>query len=298
MSSSELPPLPLQEWEPSRLYLQLICQMLGKIKLKLHPHVNHWWHAPLYVSARGLATGAIPYGSRTLDIELDLIDNKIVIRKDDGERAEMGSSGKSIAVVYRELFQLLNDLGVAVQILAKPYDCKSKIPFADDNEHTGYDKDAVARALRILCFSDGVMKEFRSRFIGKCSPVHMFWHSFDLACTRFSGRTAPAMPEADRTTQEAYSHEVISAGFWFGDDNVPEPAFYCYAFPLPEGLAQQPLSPSTAYWKDLRGSPTAILRYEDARQAADPRAVVLEFLQSSYEAGANLAGWNRAELER
>jgi hypothetical protein len=298
MSAPNLPPLPLEEWEPTRLYLQLLCQIVGKIRLKLHPPINHWWHVTLYVSPRGLTTGSIPYAGADFDIEIDLIDHKIVVRKADGRRGEMSINSKTIAVVYRELMQILSDFGIRVNILARPYECKSQLPFADDHEHSGYDENAVTHAFQILTFSEGVLKKFRSPFLGKCTPVQMFWHSFDLACTRFSGRAAPPMPDADPRTREAYTHEVNSAGFWFGDDTVPEPAYYCYTFPLPAGLADQPLRPQQAFWQPLRGSPTAILRYEDVRLAENPESLLLEFLQSSYEAGTNLAGWDRAALER
>jgi hypothetical protein len=185
-----------------------------------------------------------------------------------------------------------------VKIVRKPYECKSKIPFADDRQHAAWDAEAVEKAWRILTEIEPVFKEFRGRFVGKCSPVHMFWHSFDLAVTRFSGRPAPAMPDADPVTREAYSHEVNSAGFWFGDDNLPEAAFYCYSFPAPTGLDQQPLRPAKAFWQEVRGAPMALLLYRDWRQMPDPRTALLDFLQSSYEAGANSAAWDRSALER
>ena len=196
------------------------------------------------------------------------------------------------------MFGALKSFGIEPRILAKPYRMKSTVPFADDNIHTIYDPDAVHKGWTVLKRIEPVFKEFRSRFIGKCCPVHQYWHSFDLAVTRFSGRRAPDVGITDPVSREAYSHEVISAGFWFGDDILPQPAFYCYTWPAPEGLAQQPLKPEKAFWRDYNGSPQAILLYEDLRTMDDPRTALLDFLQSSYEAGANLAGWNRAELER
>jgi hypothetical protein len=296
MDRARLPALPLADWEPSRLYLQLVSQIVGKTRLKLHPPINHWWHVSLYLSARGLTTAGIPYREEQLDIEIDLIDHKVVVRLGD-QTGEVALYGQPICDFYADYRSVLKDLDVDVHLLAKPYRCKSTVPFPDDSEHCAYDTEAVHRAWQVLAQVDKVMKEFRSRFIGKCSPVHQFWHSFDLACTRFSGRAAPPI-EADRVTQEAYSHEVISTGFWFGDDNTPEASFYAYSAPAPKGLADQPLSPAQARWVTLNGAPMALLAYEDVRKSADPEAMVLEFQQSAYEAGARLAGWDRAALER
>lgn len=297
MRRENLPSMPLAEWEDSRLKFQLICQILGKIRLKLHPPLNHWWHVPLYVSPRGLTTGAIPTRAGQVDLELDLIDHHVVVRSDSGDRTEIPVAKLPICDIYQEVTDTLDDLGAPVQILAKPYKCKSVTPFAEDSEHTAYDAEAVTRAWRVLTEIEPVFKEFRGRFLGKCSPVHMFWHSFDLAVTRFSGRPAPKHPEWDAPTQEAYSHEVNSAGFWFGDDNTPSPMFYCYTAPSPDGLTDEKLS-GGAFWGELNGSPYALLSYEELRKTKDPRQGLLDFLQSSYEAGAKRADWNRAELER
>lgn len=296
MERDGLPALPLLEWEESRLYAQLVCQMIGKTRLKLHPPMNHWWHVPLYLSARGLTTGGIPYHGSQVDIELDLIDHKVIVRRGDS-LVEVPLYGQSICEFYGQYRAALRKVHIDVEILAKPYKCKSTVPFGDDTGHCTYDGDAVNRAWTVLAQVDGVLKEFRSRFIGKCSPVHVFWHSFDIACTRFSGRAAPPI-DADAVTKEAYSHEVISAGFWFGDDNIPEAAFYCYAAPSPAGLADEPLTPSSARWETPYGSPMAILRYNDLRQEHDPHATLLDFLESSYAAAAKLANWDRAALER
>ncbi|MFI5387964.1 MAG: DUF5996 family protein [Fimbriimonadales bacterium] len=297
MERHRLPPLPLAEWEDSRLYLQLVCQIIGKTRLKLHPPMNHWWHATLYLSARGITTGAIPIEGDELDIELDLCSHKVVLRRRD-RIEEIALYGQPICDFYHSFRAALREMDVDVPIVARPYFCKSTIPFRTDTEHSTYDADAVHLAWVALSQVEGVMKEFRSGFIGKCSPVHLFWHSFDLACTRFSGRAAPAMEGVDAITIEAYSHEVISVGFWFGDDVTPEAAFYCYSAPAPAGLADQPLRPAEASWVMLRGAPMALLRYEDVRASSDPRSAVMAFLQSSYEAGANLGAWDRGALDR
>lgn len=298
LTRQDLPPMPLSEWEDSRLYWQLMSQILGKIKLALNPPVNHWWHVPMYITPRGTTTGAVPYGDSNFDIELDLTDHRLVLRSGDGKVSGFELDGRPIAEFYSHLFNLLFSVGIEVKILAKPYSCKSDIPFPADRVHSTYDKDAVHRAWSILRMVEPVFKEFRSRFIGKCSPVHQFWHSFDLACTRFSGRRAPDADLTDPVAREAYSHECISAGFWFGDDSLPMPAFYCYTWPAPKNLDFQHLEPNKAFWRDVHGSPQATLLYDDLRKMHDPHLALLHFLESSYEAGAILGGWDRAELER
>ncbi|MCK6545010.1 DUF5996 family protein [Myxococcota bacterium] len=297
-SLAGLPALPLADWEPSRLQLHLMTQIVGKIRLALHPWRNHWWHSTLYLSARGLTTGPIPFGAESFDAELDLVDHALVVRTTKGEVAKTPLDGRPICDFYRDVHALLAGLGVEVAIDARPYKCKSSVPFDGDREHATYDPAAVSRAWRVLSAIAPVFDEFRGRFTGKSSPVHFFWHSFDLAVTRFSGRRAPELPGADRVTREAYSHEVSSAGFWFGDDTTPEPTFYSYAAPAPDGLVGTPLSPPTARWLELHGSPMAILRYEDVRTSARPEETLLAFLQSSYEGAADLARWDRAALER
>jgi hypothetical protein len=291
----ELPPLRLAEWEDTRLYLQLVCQIVGKTRLKLHPPLNHWWHVTLYLSPTGLTTGGIPYRGSEVEVGMDLFRHTVWIQRGEGRR-ELPLGG-SIADFYGAYRAALQELGIEVKMLARPYDCKSTIPFSEDREHSTYDPAAAHRAWTVLAQMDGELRRFRSGFIGKCSPVHMFWHSFDLACTRFSGRRAPAF-EADARTQEAYSHEVVSAGFWFGDDSVSEAALYAYAAPAPEGLMDRPLKPASASWMLLRGAPMALLRYGDIRSSPDPAGSIREFLQSSYEAGAEGLDWNRSELER
>ncbi len=292
----DLPALPLPEWEDSRLYWQLVCQIVGKTRLKLHPPINHWWHVPLYVSARGHTTGGIPYDGDELEIEVDVHDAMVQIRR-GARTANVPAFTRPLCDFYRDYRQALADLDVKVKLVATPYQCKSTIPFAEDRR-TGADLTRIQAAHSVLPSIEKGMKEFRGRFIGKCSPVHMFWHSFDLACTRFSGRAAPPMPEADLATREAYSHEVISAGFWYGDDTLPKAAFYCYAAPLPPGIEKRRLEPAEAEWAMVRNSPMALLRYERWRVMPDREDALLRFLQSSYEAGADLAGWDRKALER
>jgi hypothetical protein len=287
----DLPPLPLAAWEPTRLQLHLIAQIIGKVRLAFHPRMNHWWHISYAVSPRGLTTGSIPDRRRTFDVEIDLLDHAVVLRTSDGAIDRVPLDARPIASCYRDIMDLLRKHDIEPDILARPYKCKSDVPFDRDRAHAAWDKEAIGRAFTALRRIEPVFKEFRGRFLGKVSPVHFFWHSLDLAVTRFSGRRAPPIPGADHVTQEAYSHEVASAGFWFGDDRTSEPAFYAYAAPAPDGLTDQAIKPSTARWTNADG-PLAILRYEDVRLAKDPRAMLLDFLQSTYEAAARTARWD------
>jgi hypothetical protein len=295
-AGGRLEPLPLAGWEESRLYLQLVCQIVGKARMALHPRLNHWWHVTLYVSPRGLTTGPIPSSHGHLQIDVDLLGDAVLVSTDRGERREIALAARPLASFFAEFVAALTEVGAACTITPEPYDCKSTIPYPEDTEHATYDAEAVRRAWRALRAIDAVLWEFRGRFVGKCSPVQVFWHSFDLACARFSGRVAPA-PPPDRVSRESYSHELISAGFWFGDDNVPEAAFYCYAWPSPEGLDSITLRPEAAFWVEAAGAPQARMLYEEWRSLPDPRAGLLDFLQSSYEAAAGLGGWDRAALE-
>lgn len=291
---SSFPPLPLEAWQDSKTTLHLFTQIVGKVRLGLHPPLNHWWHAPLYLSARGLSTGAIPHRGRNFDIEFDFIDHQLTMRSSDGGTRKMPLFENSVAGFYEGVVDNLASLDIHPRILPTPFDVervKSEIPFADDSTHHHYDREFVHRYWRILVGVDEVFRRFRGRFVGKCSPVHFFWHSFDLAVTRFSGRAVEAAGDADPVSREAYSHEVISAGFWPGDDNVPEPAFYSYTAPEPDELGNTPLRPGKAWWQDANGSSMALYRYEDFRGAADPAGALMDFLQSSYDAGARLAGW-------
>ncbi|HEX3453475.1 MAG TPA: DUF5996 family protein [Gaiellaceae bacterium] len=291
-----LPALPLEEWEPTKNTLHLWLQIVGKVRMTASPPRNHWWHVPLYVDVRGLTTRRLhgPDGV-SFEIDFDFLDHRLVVRTSRGEVESFPLvDGLSVADFDRQLHGLLAGLGVDVEIKEDPFGMPMTTPFPDDREHASYDPDAVQRFWRILDWTDSVFEEFSGWFCGKTSPVHLFWHSFDLAVTRFNGRRAPALPDADAVTREAYTHEVVSFGFWAGDANVREPAYYSYTAPEPAGLRERPLRPDGAAWSDQG---LALLTYETVRTAANPRATLLDFLESAYEAGADAAGWNRGDLE-
>jgi hypothetical protein len=290
------PALPLDEWEPTRATLHMWTQIVGKIRLAQTPLVNHWWNVPLYVSARGLTTTAMPYGSTFFEMEFDFIEHNLNIKCSDGEKRAVKLAPKSVAKFYEETMAVLNELGLRVKIWTMPVEIPDPIPFDQDQQHESYDPIHANRFWQVLRNADRVMQEFRSRFIGKCSPVHFFWGSFDLAVTRFSGRLAPPKPEADPITKEAYSHEVISHGWWPGQGPLGRPAFYSYTAPAPDGLADAKIRPEKAFYSKDMGE--FLLFYDDVRNAENPDATLMEFLQSSYEAGADLAKWPRHELER
>jgi hypothetical protein len=295
-TSEVWPPLPLAAWQETYHTLHLWTQIVGKVRLVLSPPVNHWWGVTLYVTARGLTTSPIPYDSRTFEVGFDFINHTLLIQTNDGHSRALGLFPRSVADFYREFLSALRSLGIAVQLFPRPQEVPNPIPFDQDEVHAAYDADYAQRFWRILAQSDRVFKQFRARFLGKCSPVHFFWGSCDLAVTRFSGRRAPARPGADRITREAYSHEVSSCGFWPGGGAIEEPAYYAYMAPEPAALSTALIHPSSAWY-----SPEVsefLLRYEDVRTAEHPDAVLLDFLQSTYEAGANLAGWDRDALER
>ena len=297
VAASEVwPSLPLEEWKDTYATLHMWTQIVGKIRLVQSPLVNHWWNVPLYVTPRGLTTTAIPHGARSFEIDFDFISHRLDIKTDDDQSRSLALRPRSVADFYRELMATLRELGLEVSIRAKPDEVPDPIPFDQDEQHASYDAEYANRWWRIMLQSDRVFKEFRSRFIGKCSPVHFFWGSFDLAVTRFSGRRAPEREGADSITREAYSHEVISHGFWPGSGNVLEPAFYSYTAPEPKGLPEAKIRPAEAFYN--AGTSGFILPYEAVRTAADPDRVLMEFLQSTYEAGATLANWDRAALER
>src|SRR5262245_17172579 len=290
------PALPLADWEPTRATLHMWTQVVGKVRLALSPHVNHWWQVPLYVSARGLTTSPIPYQGEIFEIAFDFIDHVLLIQRDDGGTRTLRLAPRSVAEFYAEVMAALASLDIAVKIWAMPVEIANPIRFDQDREHASYDPEYARRFWRVLVSADAVLKEFRGRFIGKASPVHFFWGSFDLAVTRFSGRRAPDIPGADPITREGYSHEVSSVGWWPGGDQVPGAAFYCYAAPEPPGYAKATVRPAAAaYNADLS---QFLLMYDDVRHAAAPRDALLEFCQSTYEAAATLGRWNRAELER
>lgn len=290
------PALPLEEWKDTCATLHMWTQIVGKVRLAQTPLVNHWWNVPLYVSARGLTTTAIPYGEIFFEMEFDFIDHKLDITCSHGQSASIALEPKSVATFYQQTMDVLHQLGVEVHIWRMPVEIPDPIPFDEDHQHASYDREYANRFWQVLRASEKVMQEFRSRFIGKCSPVHFFWGSFDLAVTRFSGRPAPPRPDADPITREAYSHEVISHGWWPGQGPLGKAAFYSYTAPAPEGLAEAKVQPQQAYYDSSMG--LFLLLYDDVRNAANPEATLMDFLQSTYGAGANLAKWDRAALER
>ncbi|MFY9573491.1 MAG: DUF5996 family protein, partial [Blastocatellia bacterium] len=290
------PALPVNEWQDTYETLHMWSQIVGKIRLAQTPLVNHWWNTTLYVTARGLTTSVMPHGNRAFEIDFDFIDHRLVIQTSEGITKRLALEPRSVADFYRELMSTLAALGLEVDIHAKPDEVVDPVPFAEDHKHASYDAAYATRFWRVLLQADRVFKQFRSRFIGKCSPVHFFWGSFDLAVTRFSGRQAPERPGADAITREAYSHEVISHGFWPGGGAVSSPIFYSYTAPAPAAFAEQPIKPSSALYSTEMSE--FILPYDSVREAESPDESLLQFMQSTYEAGANLAGWNRAELER
>jgi uncharacterized protein DUF5996 len=300
LSGDVWPELPFQEWKETYATLHMWTQIVGKIRLAQTPWINHSWHTTLYVTSRGLTTSPVPYGFRTFQIDFDFIAHKLLIQTSDGEVKTITLEPRSVADFYNELFAKLGELNLKVKIHTTPNEVATPIPFEKDQEHASYDADYANRFWRAVAQADRVFKQFRARFIGKCSPVHFFWGSFDLAVTRFSGRRAPEHPGGvphlpDWVAREAYSHEVSSCGFWPGSEQAPQPVFYSYAYPEPEGFSAAKVSPDGAgYNSQLR---EFILPYDEVRQAASPDEFLLEFLQSSYEAAADSGRWNRSELE-
>jgi hypothetical protein len=288
------PALPLDAWLDTYQTLHMWTQIAGKIRMTLSPKVNHWWHTTLYVNACGLTTSPIPYGGGVFEIQFDFIDHQIEIRTSDGERESFALAPEAVAVFYDRLMAALRSLTIDVRIDTKPQEVPNPIHFEQDYQHASYDQDAAHRWWRVLLSSSIVMNEFRSRFIGKCSPVHFFWGSFDLACTRFSGRTAP--PRKGIISSEGYSHEVISAGFWPGGGGITDAVYYAYAAPQPAGLPDEPVRPAAAFWS--RELSEFLLKYDDVRRAPSPRDALMDFFESTYAAGAKLAKWDRAALER
>ncbi|MDQ3907389.1 MAG: DUF5996 family protein [Acidobacteriota bacterium] len=296
MNSDSLPSLALEEWEPTRATLHMWTQVVGKIRLAQTPLVNHWWNVPLYVTARGLTTSAMPYGERTFQIDFDFCSHQLVVETSDGRSRTLALEPRTVADFYRETIGLLGELNIEVKIWTTPVEIPDPIPFDEDTQHASYDAEYAQRFWRILAWTLPVFERFRAGFVGKCSPVHFFWGSFDLAVTRFSGRRAPEREGADPVTREAYSHEVISHGFWPGSGNVQFPAYYAYAAPEPAGFREAAIRPAPAYYTPETGG--YVLAYDEVRRAADPARTLLDFMRTTYDAGATLAGWDRAALER
>jgi hypothetical protein len=295
------PELELHEWLATRDTFHRWLQIIGKVRLVQTPWINHSWHATLYVTSRGLTTSTIPHGQRMFQIDLDLTDHRLLVHASDGRSGGFALAPQTVAAFYRRLMDELVRLDLPVRIDARPNEVPEPIPFPADEVHRDYDPDAANRFWRILVQVERVMLPFRARFIGKCSPIHLFWGAMDLAVTRFSGRSAPPHPGGipnlpDRVTREAYSHEVSSCGFWAGTPPVDYPAFYSYAYPDPPGFADVRVRPDGAFYSaDLR---EFILPYARVRESSTPDQTLLEFLQSTYEAAADLGRWDRAALER
>jgi len=291
-----LPALPFDSWKETQATLHMWMQVVGKVRMKLTPLVNHWWNVPFYMTARGMSTSAMPYNQRTIEVQFDFIEHKLTITTSEARVVTMPLAAQSVADFYKTFLSALAELGVIVNIWTTPCELANPIPFEEDRTHASYDPQAVHKFWRILTWVDQVFKEFRAGFQGKDSPVHFFWGSFDLAVTRFSGRPAPERPGADSITREAYSHEVSSAGFWPGGGDIAGPAFYSYAAPEPAGFAQQRVRPEKAFYHPQLKE--FLLMYDDVRNAASPKAALMEFLQSTYDAAADLAKWDRKSLER
>ena len=295
MQGTAWPELRLEAWKDTYATLHMWTQIVGKVRLALSPRINHWWEVALYVNAVGLTTSAIPYKQLVFEIQFNFLEHRLTIAICDGQQRVLQLRPQSVAAFYAEFMSALHSLGIDVHIWPMPVEVPNPIRFDRDTEHASYDPEYAQRFWRILTLVDPVFKEFRGRFVGKHSPIHFFWGSFDLASTRFSGRRAPERKDADPITREAYSHEVISAGFWPGGGDVKGAAFYAYAAPEPAGFKTAQVRPGKAFYSPLG---EFLLMYDDVRQSTEPEKLLMEFLQSTYEAGANLGNWPRAELER
>jgi hypothetical protein len=290
------PMLHLADWKDTCETLHMWTQIVGKVRLALSPPLNHWWQVALYVNATGLTTSAIPYERGIFEVQFDFIKHELRVQADSGQGERILLQPRSVAEFYRIFMDALQRLGIQVKIWPVPVEIPNPIPFEKDTQHASYDRTAVERFFHALVLIDDVFKKFRCEFVGKCSPVHFFWGSFDLAVTRFSGRRAPDRPGADPITREAYSHEVISAGFWPGSGDIQDAAFYAYGAPEPAGFAEKTVSPPQAYYHPTMHE--FVLMYDDVRLSSSPSEALLAFLQSTYGAGANLGKWDRAALER
>lgn len=290
------PALPYEEWRDTCQTLHLWTQVVGKVRMELSPFLNHWWHVALYVTSRGLTTSAIPYRGGIFEVTFDFVEHNLFIHTSEGTTKSLPLIPRSVASFYREFMDCLHALGIEVSINPLPNEVPSPIRCDEDEIHASYDPVYAQRFWHLLVQTETVLRHYRSHFLGKSSPVHFFWGSFDLTVTLFSGRRAPERPGVDHITREAYSHEEISCGFWPGSDNFSAPAFYSYTYPAPPGIATASLRPREAFYSQELGE--FVLRYDDLRAASSPEQTLLEFFQSTYEAGATLAQWDRGLLER
>jgi hypothetical protein len=294
--SPEWPALPFSEWENTCDTLHMWTQIVGKTRLALTRLVNHWWNVTLYVTPRGLTTSSVPYRHESFEVEFDLLGHQLAIRTSEGEERRLALFPRPVSDFYSVYMARLGELGIELHINRTPVEFDDTTPFDQDRHQAASDPKHVESFRRILINTDRILKEFRSRFVGKCSPVHFFWGSFDLAVTRFSGQRYPLPEGVDALTREAYSHEVSSCGFWPGDRRFQHAAFYAYSKPTRSGLGKEAVRPQAAYWDTQMGE--FLLKYEDARTAAAPERAIVDFCESTYEAGAKLAKWDRAALER
>jgi Family of unknown function (DUF5996) len=289
--------LPYGDWKQTKQTLHLYAQIVGKVKLATTAPRNHWWNVALHLDARGLTTRRLTRGGTSFDLSFDFVDHRLVLRTDDGAGSSFPlEDGLSVAAFDASLHELLREHGLDVEIREQPYRIAVETPFPADEEHASYQREYVERFWHTLAWVDGVLDEFSGWFCGKQSPVHLFWHGLDLAYSRFSGRRAPLPEDVDPVTREAYSHEVVSFGFWAGDDNIPDASFYSYTAPEPPGLRDRALYPADARWLEQPTGSLALLHYDVIRTAPDPRTRLLAFLQSAYEAGAEAAGWDADDL--
>ena len=300
MTTNSWPALPLAQWKDTYGTLHMWTQIVGKIRLALAPLVNHWWNVTLYITPRGLTTSAMPYNDRLIRIDFDFIDHMVLIQTTDGSTKSISLRPRSVAEFYQEMMAAIGSLGMPVKIWTTPVEVPDRTPFENDRKHAAYDPEYAQRVWRIMAQASRVFTEFRSRFIGKVSPIHFFWGSFDLAVTRFSGRTAPSHPGVPNCGRfvavEAYSHEVSSCGFWPGGGPVNEPSFYAYAYPEPQAFKDYPVKPQEAFYHTGMGE--FLLPYDVVRNAKSPDEVLLSFMQTTYEAAATCAKWERRALER
>jgi hypothetical protein len=295
------PLLPIAEWEKTKMTLHLYLQIVGKIRLKTMPRKNHWWNITLYVNSKGITTDVMPFGEDAFEIQFNFIEHRLEVYTCSGAYEFFSlHDGLSVAEFYRLLFETLNNLGIDVTIVHRPYSLPDNdpitTPFEELIAYDSYDPQKVHDFWQVLVWVDKIFKEFSGRFYGKTCPVHIYWHHLDIVVTRFSGRKVPLSPGMNAANKDAYSHEVISFGFWAGDENVPGAAFYSYTYPSPEGLENEPIAPASARWNVTSGSAMALLMYDDLLEENDPKEALLNFLESTYVAGAKLAGWNIEEL--